>query len=101
MLVVYVNNSFHRRPILTLLQTQSTRGENQNRPTSSGGYAAGGAVGGSNASNASAGGDFPEGGSGSLLSPTQGMGGADADTAAYGYGGGVSTGHNGISGTGY
>ena len=74
-------------------KTQSARGDNQNRPTSSGGYAAGGPVGGSNASNTS--GQFPggDGDGNALLSP-------ELDAAStFGYGGG--SGHNGIGGAGY
>ncbi|RMZ90796.1 hypothetical protein DV736_g1976, partial [Chaetothyriales sp. CBS 134916] len=68
-------------------ETQSTRGENQGRPTSSGGYQAGAP--GSNSAAAAGAGTYPTGQSenaNSLLSPSHGLDGSDHDTAAsYGY----------------
>ncbi|KPI36198.1 Nuclear transcription factor Y subunit beta [Cyphellophora attinorum] len=70
-------------------ETQSTRGENQGRPTSSGGYPAGVA-----GSNAASGGQSEN--ANSLLSPTEHDG-----NAAYGYPSDVTAGHNGIGGDSY
>jgi nuclear transcription Y subunit beta len=80
-------------------ETQSTRGENQNRPTSSGGYAA---AGGNAQGNTAAGAGYPGGQSDNateLLSQGHGINANDHDaTGPYGYPSAVSTGHNGISG---
>ncbi|RMZ81182.1 hypothetical protein DV737_g2659, partial [Chaetothyriales sp. CBS 132003] len=69
-------------------ETQSTRGENQGRPTSSGGGYQAGAPGSNSAAAASAG-TYPAGQSenaNSLLSPSHGLDGSDHDTtASYGY----------------
>ena len=70
-------------------QTQSSRADTQGRPTSSGGYAAGGPVGGSGDSNAAA----YSGDQQNTTSPTQ-------DTSG-GYYGGLAQSHNGIGGDGY
>ncbi|KAI1618535.1 nuclear transcription factor Y, beta [Exophiala viscosa] len=82
-------------------ETQSTRGENQNRPTSSGGY--GGPVGGGNQGNPAAGASGYAGqpeNANDILS--QGLNAGDHDaTSAYGYPGAVPTGHNGISSDNY
>ncbi|KAL6249103.1 transcriptional activator hap3 [Rhinocladiella similis] len=82
-------------------ETQSTRGENQARPTSSG-Y--GGPVGGGggvqgSASTSGAAGFTGQGENASeLLNPTHGLNSTEHDaTNAYGYPSAVSTGHNGIS----
>ncbi|KIW56010.1 hypothetical protein, variant [Exophiala xenobiotica] len=80
-------------------ETQSTRGENQNRPTSSG-Y--GGPVGGGGQSNAAGGpaagyAGQPEHAT-DLLNQSHGLNASEHDaTSAYGYPGAVPTGHNGIS----
>ncbi len=90
-------------------ETQSARGENQNRPTSSGaggGYGGGGPVGGASGNAAatqpsvfSAG--QPET-AGTILSPTHGLDTSDHDaTGPYVYPGMVSTGHNGTGAESY
>jgi len=78
-------------------ETQSTRGENQGRPGSSGGYQAG-AAGANNSAAANAAGYAPgqSENANSLLSPSQGLDSEHDGPAAYGYPGAV-TGHNGIS----
>lgn len=81
------------RQITHCCQTQSTRAENQQRPTSSGGYPAGGPVGGAS-NSAGAAGSF--GGDG----PDASVGAGDQD-AAGAYYGGLTSGHNGIGGDGY
>ncbi|KAJ4549372.1 transcriptional activator hap3 [Exophiala dermatitidis] len=80
-------------------ETQSTRGENQNRPTSSG-Y--GGPVGGSsvpgNTATGSASGYGQSENSNDLLNQGHGLNATGHDTTnAYGYPDAVPTGHNGIS----
>ncbi|OCT49173.1 hypothetical protein CLCR_04916 [Cladophialophora carrionii] len=79
-------------------ETQSTRGENQNRPTSSGGYAGAGNAQG----NTAAGGGYPGGqpdNASELLSQSHGLNANDHDaTGSYGYPSAVPTGHNGITG---
>ncbi|KIW65537.1 nuclear transcription factor Y subunit beta [Phialophora macrospora] len=79
-------------------ETQSTRGENQNRPTSSGGYAGGGNAQG----NTAPGGGYPGGqpdNANELLSQGHGLNANDPDaTGSYGYPSAVPTGHNGITG---
>ncbi|KAK5467517.1 transcriptional activator hap3 [Exophiala xenobiotica] len=75
-------------------ETQSTRGENQNRPTSSGyGGPVGGAGQGNAAAGAAAGYAGPPEHATDLLNASEHH---DA-TSAYGYPGAVPTGHNGIS----
>ena len=78
-------------------ETQSTRGENQARPTSSGGYQTGGS-GTNNASTAGPGG-YTAGQSenaNSLLSPSHGLDANDHDAAAtYGYPSAVPAGMSG------
>ncbi|KAH8814995.1 histone-fold-containing protein [Xylogone sp. PMI_703] len=79
-------------------ETQSTRGENQNRPSSQGFSSAQGASGQANtaASNTFQGGAE---GANNILAGQQAEGG-EHDTGAYGglYGGQVATGHNGATG---
>ncbi|KAK5075638.1 hypothetical protein LTR70_005027 [Exophiala xenobiotica] len=79
-------------------ETQSTRAENQNRPTSSGGFPSGGPVGGASGAANTAGGYA--GGQQNTTSPTQGLDTGDQDTAGAYYGG-LAPGHNGIGGDGY
>ncbi|KAJ9662508.1 hypothetical protein H2198_001397 [Neophaeococcomyces mojaviensis] len=79
-------------------ETQSTRAENQNRPTSSGGFQSGGPVGGA-AGSANAAGGYA-GNQQNTMSPSQGLDTGDQD-AAGAYYGGVAPGHNGIGGDGY
>ncbi|OAL28210.1 nuclear transcription factor Y subunit beta [Fonsecaea nubica] len=82
-------------------ETQSTRGENQNRPTSSGGY--GGGVGPGNVQGNAATGPpgYPGGqpdNATELLNQGHGMNANDHDaTGPYGYPSAVSSGHNGIA----
>ncbi|KIW92124.1 nuclear transcription factor Y subunit beta [Cladophialophora bantiana CBS 173.52] len=83
-------------------ETQSTRGENQNRPTSSGGY--GGGVGAGNVQgNATTGPPGYPGGqadnAAELLNQGHGINANEHDaTGPYGYPSAVSAGHNGITG---
>ncbi|EXJ74282.1 nuclear transcription Y subunit beta [Cladophialophora psammophila CBS 110553] len=83
-------------------ETQSTRGENQNRPTSSGGY--GGGVGAGNVQGNAATGPpgYPGGQADNateLLNQGHGINTNDHDaTGPYGYPSAVSAGHNGITG---
>lgn len=79
-------------------ETQSSRTENQNRPTSSGGFPSGGPVGGSSGT-ANAAGGFA-GSQQNATSPTQGLDASNQD-ATGGYYSGLDPGHNGISGDGY
>jgi len=79
-------------------QTQSTRAENQNRPTSSGGFPSGGPVGGASGTANAAGGYA--GGQQNTTSPSQGLDAGDQDTTGAYYGG-LAPGHNGIGGDGY
>jgi hypothetical protein len=94
-------------------ETQSARGENQNRPTSSGGpgggYATGGPVGGAPGNPAAAAAaqssvfsaGQPET-AGTILSPTHGLDTSEHDGAgSYVYSGMVATGHNGTGGESY
>lgn len=95
-------------------ETQSARGENQNRPTSSGGaggYATGGPVGGASGNPAAAaaaaaqssvfGAQQPET-AGTILSPTHGLDTSEHDgTGSYVYPGMVSTRHNGTGAESY
>lgn len=93
---------------LIIFQTQSARGENQNRPTSSGytGGPVGGAVSGpqagrANTATADTGATgFPGGpeNSNSILSPNLDP---SQDTSAYGYTSMVGQGHNGTGGESY
>lgn len=95
-------------------ETQSARGENQNRPTSSsgtGGYTAGGPVGGTSNNSAAAAAAAAQSSvfnagqpetAGAILSPTHGLDTSDHDgTASYVYPGMVSTGHNGTGAESY
>ncbi|RVX74541.1 hypothetical protein B0A52_01667 [Exophiala mesophila] len=77
-------------------ETQSTRGENQNRPTSSG-Y--GGPVGGGQSNAGGSGGAAY--GAGQSETPNDLLSGDHDATSAYGYPGAVATGHNGISSDNY
>ena len=88
-------------------QTQSARGENQNRPASSG-YTAGGAGAGAGVSqagraNAATGGPeaFPGAAenANSMLNPT--LDPTEQDPSAYGYPSMVGQGHNGTGGESY
>lgn len=79
-------------------ETQSTRAENQNRPTSSGGFPSGGPVGGASGTANTAGGYA--GGQQNTTSPSQGLDAGDQDTAGAYYGG-LAPGHNGIGGDTY
>lgn len=80
-------------------ETQSSRAENQNRPTSSGGFPAGGPVGGPPGSAGSAG--AYAGNQQTATSPNQGMEATDQDNTGAYYGS-LAPGHNGIgSGDGY
>ncbi|KAJ5911625.1 Nuclear transcription factor Y [Penicillium subrubescens] len=78
-------------------ETQSARGENQGRPSSSG-YGAGGPVGGAGQARPAG---FPEGaeGANSILNPN--LDPADQDAAAYGYPAMVGQPHNGAGGESY
>ncbi|RQM06977.1 hypothetical protein DH86_00000136 [Scytalidium sp. 3C] len=82
-------------------ETQSARGENQNRPGSQG-Y--GSTAPGSGQANTSSSGTFQAGaeGANNILAGQQAEGG-EHDAASYGglYGGQVATGHNGATGTEY
>jgi nuclear transcription Y subunit beta len=87
-------------------ETQSARGDNQNRPTSSGGY--GGPVGGSSASGnpaATSSSGYAPGqpeNANNILSPTYGLDANEHDNAgAHVYSGMVNSGHNGTSGDNY
>lgn len=81
---------------LRSIQTQSARGENQGRPSSSG-YGAAGASGGSGQGRS---GGFPEGeGSNSLINP--GLDPSDQDPAAYAYPPMGVQPHNGAGGDSY
>ncbi|KAF7504379.1 hypothetical protein GJ744_002436 [Endocarpon pusillum] len=90
-------------------ETQSARGENQNRPTSSGaggGYAAGGPVGGAPGNSAASQPSVFSAGqpetAGTILSPTHGLDTSEHDaTGPYVYPGMVSTGHNGTGAESY
>ena len=94
-------------------ETQSARGENQNRPTSSGasgasgGYAAGGPVGGTTGNPAATQSSVFSAGApetaGTILSPTHGLDTSEHDaTEPYVYPGMVSTtGHNGTGAESY
>jgi len=79
--------------VLTAFETQSARGENQNRPPSSG-YGAGGPVG-------AAQGRFPEGAesANSIMNPS--MDPSEQDASAYGYPAMVGQPHNGAGGDSY
>ncbi|EAL88096.1 transcriptional activator hap3 [Aspergillus fumigatus] len=85
-------------------ETQSARGEHQNRPTSSG-YNAGGPVGGSNTQGgrpgASASGGFPEttDNTNNIINP--GLDPSEQDSSAYGYPSMVGQPHNGAGGDSY
>ncbi|KAL2822569.1 histone-fold-containing protein [Aspergillus granulosus] len=88
-------------------ETQSARGDHQNRPTSSG-YTGGGPVGGAGAGasvgrsgGAAAGGAFPDASdnAGNIMNQT--LDPSEQDTAAYGYPPMVSQGHNGTGGESY
>ncbi|PYI00141.1 histone-fold-containing protein [Aspergillus ellipticus CBS 707.79] len=83
-------------------ETQSARGEHQNRPSSSG-YGAGGPVGGPGAPGGRPGapGAFPDAtdGANSIMNPT--LDPSDQDSAAYGYPPMVGQPHNGTSGESY
>ncbi|KKK17172.1 hypothetical protein P175DRAFT_0223151 [Aspergillus ochraceoroseus IBT 24754] len=87
-------------------ETQSARGEHQNRPTSSG-YAAGGPVGGAGGAaagrpGAAAGaGGFPDAGDGANSIMNQGLDPSEQDTSAYGYPPMVGQAHNGTGGESY
>ncbi|KAL4752354.1 hypothetical protein BDW72DRAFT_202395 [Aspergillus terricola var. indicus] len=88
-------------------ETQSARGEHQNRPPSSG-YAAGGPVGGAasgpsvvRAGGAAAGGTFPEASDNAGSIMNQGLDPSEQDTSAYGYPPMVGQGHNGAGGESY
>jgi hypothetical protein len=84
-------------------EAQSARGENQNRPTSSGaggGYATGGPVGGASGNPAATQSSVFNTGqpetAGTILSPTHGLDASEHDAAGpYVYPGMVATGHNG------
>lgn len=86
-------------------ETQSTRGENQARPTSSGyggpvggGSGGGGSVQGSASASGAAGFTGQAENASELLNPTHGLNSNENEaTNAYGYPSAVSTGHNGIS----
>jgi len=87
-------------------ETQSARGDNQNRPTSSGGY--GGPVGGSSSSGnpaATSSTGYAPGqpeNANNILSPTYGLDASEHDNAgAHVYSGMVNSGHNGTSGDTY
>jgi len=87
-------------------ETQSARGDNQNRPTSSGGY--GGPVGGSSSSGnpaATSSTGYAPGqpeNANNILSPTYGLDANEHDNAgAHVYSGMVNSGHNGTSGDTY
>jgi len=88
-------------------ETQSARGDNQNRPTSSGGY--GGPVGGSNATGnaAAASSGYAPGQSenaNNILSPTHGLDGSNEHEnggGPYVYPGMVNNGHNGTGAESY
>lgn len=82
-------------------ETQSSRSENQNRPTSSGGdFPAGGPVGGADNPAATTGSGYPAPteGTNNILSSPHGLGNNEDPKDIYGYPSGVSAGHNGISG---
>ncbi|KAK2762082.1 hypothetical protein FQN54_001089 [Arachnomyces sp. PD_36] len=91
-------------------ETQSARGENQNRPPSSGGYGPGGPVGGPvggpgapgpGSAAAAAPSGFPGApeNSNNILSPN--MDPTEQDSGAFGYASMVGTGHNGAGGETY
>ncbi|BCS23871.1 nuclear transcription factor Y subunit beta [Aspergillus puulaauensis] len=84
-------------------ETQSARGEHQNRPPSSG-YAGGGPVGGAGAGSTAgrpAAGAFPDAtdSTGNILN--QGLDPSEQDASAYGYPPMVGQGHNGAGGESY
>lgn len=83
-------------------ETQSARGEHQNRPPSSG-YAGGGPVGGAGAGSAAGrpAGAFPDAtdSTGNILN--QGLDPSEQDASAYGYPPMVGQGHNGAGGESY
>ncbi|KAL4922735.1 histone-fold-containing protein [Aspergillus aurantiobrunneus] len=88
-------------------ETQSARGEHQNRPPSSG-YAGGGPVGGAGggpsvgrAGGAAAAGAFPDAADGAGNIMNQGLDPSEQDTSAYGYPPMVGQGHNGAGGESY
>ncbi|KAL4997336.1 histone-fold-containing protein [Aspergillus recurvatus] len=88
-------------------ETQSARGEHQNRPPSSG-YAGGGPVGGAaggpsvvRAGGVAAGGTFPEASDNAGNIMNQGLDPSEQDTSAYGYPPMVGQGHNGAGGESY
>ncbi|KAK5071116.1 transcriptional activator hap3 [Lithohypha guttulata] len=78
-------------------ETQSSRTDNQNRPTSSGGFPSGGPVGGASSNTTT--GTFV-GNQQNTTSPTQGLDTGDQD-ATGAYYTGLAPGHNGIGGDGY
>ncbi|KAK1149362.1 transcriptional activator hap3 [Aspergillus melleus] len=78
-------------------ETQSARGEHQNRPTSSG-YGAGGPVGAGPGGRPGAFGDAADGAN-SIMNP--GLDAAEQETAAYGYPPMVGQPHNGTGGDAY
>jgi len=90
-------------------ETQSARGENQNRPASSGaggGYATGGPVGGTSGNPAATQSSVFSAGqpetAGTILSPTHGLHTSEHDaTGPYVYPGMVSAGHNGTGAESY
>ena len=90
-------------------ETQSARGENQHRPTSSactGGYPTGDPVGGTSNNPAAAQSSVFNAGqpetAGTILSPTHGLDAAEHDNAGpYVYSGMVSTSHNGTGAESY
>ena len=96
-----------RASVAKKYQTQSARGEHQNRPPSSG-YAGGGPVGGAasgpsvvRAGGAAAGGAFPEASDNAGGIMNQGLDPSEQDTSAYGYPPMVGQGHNGAGGESY
>ncbi|OJJ60132.1 hypothetical protein ASPSYDRAFT_923119 [Aspergillus sydowii CBS 593.65] len=85
-------------------ETQSARGEHQNRPPSSG-YAGGGPVGGAGAGSAAgrpgAAGAFPDATDSAGNIMNQGLDPSEQDASAYGYPPMVGQGHNGAGGESY
>ncbi|KAL4961323.1 nuclear transcription factor Y subunit beta [Aspergillus stella-maris] len=85
-------------------ETQSARGEHQNRPPSSG-YAGGGPVGGAGAGPSvgrpGTGGAFPDAGDSTGGMLNQGLDPSEQDASAYGYPSMVGPGHNGAGGESY
>ena len=85
---------------LTCPQTQSARGENQNRPTSSG-YGAAGSVGGPGGAGHGRPAGFPETAEGANSMMNPGLDPSEQDPTAYGYPPMVGQPHNGGAGDSY